>query len=145
MVALLDVNVLLAFAWPSHVHHQAARRWAEAHMFDWATTTITQLGFVRVSANPTVFRDSTGVAAALDALRALVALPGHRFLVDDVEPARALDDDANPRHHRQVTDAHLLALAARHAAELVTFDRRLPALLAPANRARVRVIPNRSS
>lgn len=26
-VALLDVNVLLALAWPNHQHHVAAHRW----------------------------------------------------------------------------------------------------------------------
>ena len=27
MAALLDVNLLVALAWPNHVHHQAAHRW----------------------------------------------------------------------------------------------------------------------
>ncbi len=27
MVALLDVNVIVALAWPNHVHHESAHRW----------------------------------------------------------------------------------------------------------------------
>ena len=27
MIALPDVNVLIALAWPNHVHHDAARSW----------------------------------------------------------------------------------------------------------------------
>lgn len=26
-VALLDVNVLIALAWPTHIHHEAAHAW----------------------------------------------------------------------------------------------------------------------
>ena len=29
VTALLDVNVLIALAWPNHVHHAAARAWFE--------------------------------------------------------------------------------------------------------------------
>ena len=38
MTALLDVNVLIALAWPNHVHHVAARAWFEEHREEgWAT------------------------------------------------------------------------------------------------------------
>lgn len=30
MTMLLDVNVLVALAWPNHVHHVSARRWFAA-------------------------------------------------------------------------------------------------------------------
>ena len=43
-VSLLDVNVLLALAWPTHVHHLAAHRWfAENSGLGWATCPLTQL------------------------------------------------------------------------------------------------------
>ena len=29
MIALPDVNVLVALAWPNHVHHEQARGWFE--------------------------------------------------------------------------------------------------------------------
>lgn len=48
------------------------------------------------------------------------AVAGHTFLTDDVS---IVDDDVPPlAGHRQVTDAHLLALARRHGTRVVTFD-----------------------
>jgi len=56
-VSLLDVNVLLALAWPTHVHHAAAHRWfAENHAMGWATCPLTQLGFVRLGIQPAVVK-----------------------------------------------------------------------------------------
>ena len=47
VTALLDVNVLIALAWPNHVHHAAARDWFERHgQAGWATCTLTEAGFV---------------------------------------------------------------------------------------------------
>ena len=76
---------------------------------------------MRVSSNPKALPSAIGVEAARGVLAALRAAGGHRFLADDVS---IVDDDV-PRlsGHRQVTDAHLLALARRRGARLVTFDR----------------------
>lgn len=54
-------------------------------------------------------------------LAALRSVGAHTFLPDDVS---MVDDDV-PRlaGHRQVTDAHLLALARRRRVSLLTFDR----------------------
>lgn len=61
-----------------------------------------------------------GVEDARGVLAALRSVGSHTFLVDDVS---SVDDDV-PRlsGHRQVSDAHLLALARRRNATLVTFD-----------------------
>ena len=53
-------------------------------------------------------------------LAALRAVDGHRFLLDDVSIADA--DVPRMSGYRQVTDAHLLALARRQGVRLVTFD-----------------------
>jgi toxin-antitoxin system PIN domain toxin len=122
VLALLDVNALVALAWDSHVHHTAIRSWfVENASAGWATCPITESGFVRVSSNPKALPSAIGVEAARGVLAALRAAGGHRFLADDVS---IVDDDV-PRlsGHRQVTDAHLLALARRRGARLVTFDR----------------------
>ena len=51
--ALLDINVLLALAWPDHQHHAAAHGWfAQESRLGWATCAFTQLGFIRLSSNP---------------------------------------------------------------------------------------------
>jgi toxin-antitoxin system PIN domain toxin len=120
-VALLDVNSLVALAWDSHVHHTTVRTWFAANSAsEWATCPITESGFVRVSANPKVLPSPIGVEAARAVLSALRAVDGHRFLIDDVSIADA--DVPRMSGYRQVTDAHLLALARRHGVRLVTFD-----------------------
>lgn len=42
--------------------------------------------------------------------------------------------------HRQVTDLHLLNLAARSGARLTTFDQRIAGALIPADRRHLRVL-----
>ena len=121
MTALLDVNALVALAWDSHVHHAAIRSWFRANAASgWATCPITESGFVRVSSNPKVLPAPIGVEAARSVLKALRAAAGHRFLDDDVSIVGP--DVPQLVGHRQVTDAHLLTLARRCGARLVTFD-----------------------
>ena len=120
-MALLDVNALVAVAWDSHVHHASMRAWfATNSATGWATCPITESGFVRVSANPKVLPSPIGIDAARAVLSALCAVEGHRFLIDDVSIADA--DVPRMSGYRQVTDAHLLALARRQGVRLVTFD-----------------------
>lgn len=126
-MALLDVNVLVALVWDSHVHHVAAQEWFAAHAGGgWATCSVTESGFVRVSSNPKVLPAPIGLADAITVLRGLRAAPGHRFLVDDISIG---DPDVPTMHgYRQVTDGHLLTLARRHRMPLVTFDRAVDTL-----------------
>jgi toxin-antitoxin system PIN domain toxin len=121
LAGLLDVNALVALAWDSHIHHARAREWFAGNAATgWATCPITESGFVRVSSNPRVLPSPIGVGAAREVLRELRRAGAHRFLTDDVS---LTDADVVPMTgHRQVTDAHLLTLARRHAARLVTFD-----------------------
>lgn len=131
-MGLLDVNVLVALAWDSHIHHAAAVEWFTAEGADgWATCPVSESGFVRVSSNPKVLPSPIGVEDAREVLRGLCSVAGHRFLADDV----SMTDDDVPRlaGHRQVTDAHLLTLARRHEMPLVTFDTRLASLAADAD------------
>ncbi|MEI4272410.1 TA system VapC family ribonuclease toxin [Klenkia sp. LSe6-5] len=123
-MTLLDVNVLVALAWDSHVHHLAARQWFVANApAGWSTCSTTENGFLRVSANRRALPAAVDLADARAVLAALRSAGRHGFLVDDVSP---LDPDITPvRGHRQVTDAHLLAVARRAGQQLVTFDRPL--------------------
>ncbi|MFQ5744537.1 MAG: TA system VapC family ribonuclease toxin, partial [Acidobacteriota bacterium] len=115
MSALLDVNFLVALAWPNHIHHQAATIWFEEnHRRGWATCPLTQSGFVRVSSNRKVIPDARTPTEAIILLRELTALEGHEFWIDDV--VMASPDHVDPRRivgHRQVTDAHMVALVLR--------------------------------
>lgn len=131
MAYLLDVNVLIALTWPTHVHHVAART-----LFDsmgregWATCPLTQAGFVRVSSNPKLIRDAVRPPEAAVVLKRLTDLPGHRFWPDDLSVTEAEPfESLSLVGHRQVTDAYLLALARRHGAKLATLDKGLPALV----------------
>jgi toxin-antitoxin system PIN domain toxin len=86
----------------------------------WATCPLTESGFVRVSSNRRALPHAIGVEAARGVLAALRGVGDHRFLADDV----SLTDHDVPRMsgHRQVSDAHLLALARRRGVRLLTFD-----------------------
>jgi uncharacterized protein len=130
---LLDVNVLLALAWPNHVHHEAAHRWfAGRNSRKWATCALTQLAFVRLSSQPSVVKTTITVSEALRALDANVASPDHEFWVmaqgfSDILP------DIRQRlvGHQQLADALLLDLAIKRSGALATFDRRVVSLLSP--------------
>ena len=130
-VALLDVNVLVALAWPNHVHHRAARTWFDGHhRRGWATTPITESGFVRVSSNRAVIPTTTTPTIAVEVLAAMTALDGHQFWADDLSGVTGgFGDVMLVRSHREVTDAHLLALAEGRGGRLLTFDTRMTRLL----------------
>jgi uncharacterized protein len=123
---LLDVNVLLAIAWPNHQFHAAATS-ALSYGKRWATCALTQLGFIRLSSNPAAIPTAKSPREAAKLLALLVADSFHLYL--DALPAPSSeswqDAFASVLGHHQVTDAYLLRLAASHDAVLVTFDRRL--------------------
>lgn len=129
--ALLDVNLLVALAWPNHIHHERAHRWfAERAGSVWATCSFTQAGFVRVSSNRKAIPAARTPLEALELLRRMVKVPGHRFWMDDVELARLDWVRSLPLvGYRQVTDLHLLALARARGGRLATLDRGIAALI----------------
>jgi predicted nucleic acid-binding protein len=67
----LDLNVLIALAWPQHVHHERAHAWFATSTSTWMTTPITEAGFARLSTNPSVV---THRVSMNDALAMLVAM-----------------------------------------------------------------------
>lgn len=138
---LLDVNLLIALTWPNHVHHDLARRWfADNSAAGWATTPVTELGFVRVSSNKKVIPSASTPGTALGVLRSLCALPGHEFWPDDcrlVNPPIKLD---RLGAYRQVTDVHLVALAVARGARLATLDRGVVEAVDPDHRHAVEMV-----
>lgn len=129
-IALPDTNVLLALAWPNHQFHAAARLWFSSFGGNWATCTVTQLGFVRLSSNPAFTRHAKTPREALVLLRLMVAHPKHVLLNSDpgliAESFEAVAQ--NLQGHKQVTDAYLIFLASESRAQVVTFDHRLAAV-----------------
>lgn len=123
---LLDVNVLLALAWPNHVHHSAARAWfASSQMSDWLTCGVSESGFIRVSSNMRVTPDARTPGEAALLLHRICSLAGHEFVSDSVSLAAAHQVLGEMAHSSsEVTDAHLILIARNARANFVTFDRR---------------------
>lgn len=142
MTVLLDVNVLVALAWPNHVHHRLARSWFQKNRSrGWATCSITENSFVRISSNPKVVDEARTPPETVHLLRRLIELESHRFLEDDVSIAGAEAGEIERiRGHRQVMDAHLIRLARRHGCRLATFDRRIVGLLPAGTDPEVHVV-----
>jgi toxin-antitoxin system PIN domain toxin len=127
---LLDVNALIALISPRHIDHTRMHRWFAKHSpKGWATCPIVENGAIRIISQPSF---AAGPYSPTEASHALSAVwranaRDHRFWSDNV----SLTDDTlfsvtKVISPKQVTDAYLLGLAAKHGARLVSFDRSLP-------------------
>jgi len=138
-VALFDVNFLVALAWPHHQFHPVANAWFNKHHAKgWATCTATQLGFIRLSSNPSYLQGAKKTPE--EARRLLVELighPHHRFL-SDLEAPVYFPEIASLLGHQQLTDAYLIGMARLTRSRLVTFDKRLASLTS--NKSLIEVI-----
>ena len=124
-VFLLDVNVLVAIAWPAHNSHARVKRWLVRHASDeWATCSFTQVAFVRILSNPAFSPHALRPLDAVALLSANLNHPAHRFWANDIglsEAIRPFQDRIVG--HQQVTDAYLLGLTLRKKGKLATMDR----------------------
>ena len=68
-------------------------------------------------------------------------LDDHVFLVDDAPPAKPSISFLRLKGPKQVTDLHLVDLAARHNAVLATTDGRMVQALASGDRRHIELIP----
>jgi len=135
---LLDVNALLALAWPTHQFHDAVlARLERRPAAKWATCLLTQLGFVRLSSNPAIVDVRQSPAQAIDLLQRLTADEHHLYF--DVLPSLGSVESTFRRllGHQQVTDAYLVAVAAANDATLLTLDQRLVSTFVGADRVEV--------
>ncbi len=143
MIALPDVNVLIALTWPNHVHHAAARAWFEVHRQEgWATCPLTEAGFVRVSCTPSVVRYTVSPLEAISVLRKLTRLGNHTFWPQD-QSVMDLPESIGVRlqGYRQITDAMLMAAAIRRGGQLATLDGGIERLVSENRRPFLCVIP----
>lgn len=139
---LLDVNVLVALGWPNHVHHRPAREWFERISAQgWATTPVTELGFVRVSSNNRVIPGAAAPREAMRVLEALCEIGSHEFWPDTSRLLRPPFDLTGLSTSRQLTDVHLVALAVARGGALATFDRGVSNAVGPAGSVHVELIP----
>jgi uncharacterized protein len=128
---LLDVNVLIAMAWPTHRDHEKVLKWLAHHAHKgWATCPLTQASFVRILSNPAFSANALTPTDALTLLQSNLAHPAHRFWADEVSLIVSLQPFAQKlAGHQQVTDAYLLGLAIHKKGKLITMDRGVRTLL----------------
>jgi predicted nucleic acid-binding protein len=134
VIFLLDVNVLLALRYRTHVHHGRVSSWAsrvrpESEKNDvlFATCPITELGFVRIGGGTAAY------ASTLDAAKSDLSMlmsTEHMLFIPDNLGTNHLPGWV--RKSAQTTDGYLLALAKSHGGHLATLDRFIPdAVLIP--------------
>jgi toxin-antitoxin system PIN domain toxin len=113
------------------MHHRHAQQWFGAEPGrPWATCPVTQLGFVRIASDPRLSVAAVLPRQARDLLVAATRFGTHQFWPDDVDMLSAPEFPADLLvGHRQVTDAYLISMAARHDGIVVTFDRAIPDVL----------------
>jgi toxin-antitoxin system PIN domain toxin len=126
VIALLDVNLLVALFDPEHVHHDVAHDWFAEDCRGWASCPLTENGALRVLASPTrELRMPLVECASL--LRRLCDHSAHHFWADDVSLLdSSVIDAAAIRGHKQLADVYLLALGVKHGGRFVTLDRGVP-------------------
>ena len=137
MIALPDVNVLVAAHDAEHVHHEPALAWL-GNCAGFATTPLTEAGFVRILMLPML--SAATFAQAVAALRQLRAVAAWSSWPDDVTFVEPRVNMTGLLGAQQVTDFHLLNLAARRGGRLVTFDARLRGSVASGDRDLVEVL-----
>ncbi len=126
MIALLDVNVLVALFDPAHVHHELAHSWfGAARAGGWASCPLTENGLLRVLSHPAYPGRRVSLADAGDRLTRFRAAGAHHFWPDDLSLCEARFDLAAAAVGSQVTDVYLLGLAVSRQGKLATFDRRI--------------------
>lgn len=139
LIDLPDVNVLVAIALPGHVHHDQAHAWLAATE-GFLLTPTTESGFLRLVLNPAISGAEIDGRAALSTLADIAAHARAGFVPDDASFRSAAIDASGLTTRHRVTDLHLVDLAARHQARLVTFDRGIEAALVPQDRQHVHVL-----
>lgn len=134
---LLDVNVLIAMSWPTHVAHEKVQTWFSRHaQAGWATCPFTQTSFVRILSNPAFSPNALTTADAFQLLESNLKHPDHTFWPDNIgllEATRSFQSQI--AGHQQVADAYLLGLAQHRRGKLATLDAGILALLSEKRRA----------
>jgi predicted nucleic acid-binding protein len=122
---LLDVNMLVALGHMLHVHHVRAQLWQSrlSPATDrLGTCAITELGFVRVSVQAGLQPDVARARLTLAKMKATCPVIMELW-------ADQLGVDRLPHYVQkpaELTDGHLLELAASHHARLATLDAGVP-------------------
>jgi uncharacterized protein len=120
---LLDVNVLIALAFPSHSFHAKAHSWfhRDPHM-RWATCPLTQAGFVRLGSRE-LRGKRDAVQETLEALEENCQTSNHEFWPFEIDLCDLSDSERSRLSGpNQIADMQLLMLAHHRRGQLATFD-----------------------
>lgn len=141
MIALLDVNVLMALVDTRHVHHAAACRFfpqAQAH--GWATCPLTENGALRVLGRPAASGGMDSTSSARTLLHSLLSSLGHQSWPDDLSLMDPFLFPSLPGS-RHLTDLYLLGLAVKHGGCFATFDAGIDPSLIPGGSTAYYLVP----
>jgi predicted nucleic acid-binding protein len=124
MKYLLDVNALIAFGIVQHQFHQRVADWIYSQRGStFLTTSVTELGFVRVAASVHAY--------GLDVAQAKSLLLGMK--ANQAQPLTFLQDGNDisllpqwAKTPTQTTDGHLVQLAKSNGSVLATLDKGIP-------------------
>ena len=127
MKYLLDVNSLLALGVLHHEFHARVVAWvarlAKKQIPEFATCSITELGFVRVLSQAQQYRFSVSQARELLLQWKASDLIHCTFIPDGNDISKLPKWVKSPK---QTTDGHLLELARANGAQLATLDGKIP-------------------
>jgi toxin-antitoxin system PIN domain toxin len=136
MKYLLDVNALVALSFIEHQFHRQVAMWlralAEKGTSEFATCSITELGFVRIVVRAPQYGFTVAQARSLLVRLKATSRVNFTFIPDNLDVSRLPDWVKAPN---QITDGHLSQLARANGAVLATLDRKIPgAFLIPAEK-----------
>jgi toxin-antitoxin system PIN domain toxin len=128
---LLDVNLLIALSWPTHVDHDIAQSWFRRKgRSGWASCPLNQLGFVRISSNPKFVDGAVSPQEAIALLHSVSILRNHQFWPDGLNLVESeLIPFCHLVGHRQLTDAYLIGLARKNKGKVASLDPGMRSLL----------------
>ena len=143
MVALLDVNVLVALLDAAHVHHPVATQWLSDHLDEgWASCPLTQNGCIRILSQA-AYPNRAPAAEVAARLAEATQHPAHQFWPDAISlltPGLMVWRQLLTGRH--ITDAYLLALAVQNQGRFVTLDQGIPLTAVQGARAAHLVVLN---
>jgi len=124
MTYLFDVNALLALGFFQHEFSNRVAAWVQSQRsLTIATCSITEMGFLRILSGAQRYGVTVEEAKSLLAALKLGKRPSLTFIEDDQDllliPSWVIAT-------KQITDGHLLQLAAAHSMQLATLDERIP-------------------
>jgi predicted nucleic acid-binding protein len=123
MIYLLDVNALVALGFDSHEFHSRVATWVRAEDVPLATSSITELGFVRVLAQTPAYDLTVTQARTLLTRFKRSRAARFTFMADGNDISNLPSWVKTPK---QITDGHLAKLASANGAVLATLDENIP-------------------